>query len=105
MLLKFTEERDHCRIKHGQIFWATASDPVVIAYHLLIDPVPASIADIILNRVITGQCSPPHATGRNEQPGCMTDCRYWLPSFIHLLNKMLDIGIHAQEVRIECTAW
>src|SRR5438105_13992153 len=53
--LALGEEVDHLSIESGQVGGFAAGDPIAVTDHGLVDPSPAGIADVVLDRVIAAQ--------------------------------------------------
>src|SRR5579884_1579985 len=73
--LAFGEQLHHRRVKGRQVLRTAAAHPVSIAHHLLVHPVTASVADVVLDGVVARQRAAFYEVGRNEQPGSMADYR------------------------------
>src|SRR5258706_11576965 len=103
--LAFREKLDHGRIEGRQVFGTAAGYPVTIANHLLVYPVATSVADIVLDGVVAGQCSASHKVRRDQQPGCMTDDGHGFASLLHLPDQLLRLWNHSQGIGVQRSAW
>ena|SRR6266478_1311248 len=67
------EEGEHGLIEGREIAGLAAGDQIAVFDNLLIEPLAAGIADIILNRVVTREPSAADHISRNQEPGRVTD--------------------------------
>src|SRR2546430_6882364 len=95
------EQLNHALIKGRDILRAAAADPVPVAHQLLVYPPGASIANIVLDRVIARQRPALGKACRDQQPGAMADDGNRSPAVINLAHKVLSLWLHPQRIGIE----
>src|SRR5262249_5575275 len=84
----FGKHGDHLPVKCRKVLWATAGHQILIPYALLIPPVAACVADVVLDGRPACEFTPGNDLRRNQLPWGMTDRRDRLAAAIHLDNHL-----------------
>jgi hypothetical protein len=96
--------RPHLAIERGNVVGLATRDPVLVDDDLLVLPLAAGTADVVLKGVVARESASLDELGRHEEPRRVADRGDRLTGRVDLLDDLARVGVHAQHIGVQCAA-